>query len=211
MKRFIIITIFTILLFDINAQTKEFSIGLGFSSTLPFQQTIGHGLGYSITPFLNAKYSRHEILLGPDLYFIGSSFNKESYPLIIGGQGEYRYHFLKKNKKHNFFLNTTIQYVQYQNTCLFAKPYNYVDLSVCFDYGGELLKQKSLINTYGLGVQCNFLKRFYAYSIIGLGFNYSQLNELDGRQFGDGNRINFIGTFRLGLSFSLFKSSKADT
>lgn len=211
MKRFIILTIFTLQLFDIKAQTKEFSIGLGCSLTLPFQQTIGQSLGYSTTPFLNVKYSRHEILLGPDLYFMGPSFDKEIYPLIIGGQGEYRYHFLKKNKKHNFFFNTTVQYVQYQNTCLFAKPYNYVDLSVCFDYRGELLKQKSLINNYGLGVECNFLKRFYAYSIIGLGFNYSQLNELDGRPFGDGNKINFIGTFRLGLSFSLFKSSKADT
>lgn len=212
MKRFIIITLFfALLLLEIKGQTKEFSIGLGCSLTLPFQQTIGIGPGFAITPFLNVKYLRHELLLGPDLYVIGPRYNKEIYPLIIGGQGEYRYHFLRRNKKYNFFVNTTIQYVQYQNTCLFAKPYNYIDRSVCYDYSGALLKHRSFINTFGFGIEYNFLKRFYVYSVLGLGYNYSALNELDGSKYQSGNKINLIGTFRFGLSISIFKSSRADT
>jgi hypothetical protein len=211
-KRFIIQTVFILLLVDLNAQPKRFfSFGFGFSSTLPVQETVGPGLSFFATPYLNLKYAGHEFLFGPDCYVIGPLHDKDNYPLIVGGQGEYRYHFLKQDKKYNFFLNTTVHYIQYQNTCLFAQPYDYHPTSYCYDYQGEILKHKSLINTYGFGFECNFLKRFYAYSIVGLGFNYSQLNELDGRPFGDGNRINLIGTFRLGLSFSIYKSSKADT
>ncbi len=212
MKSFIIPTAFILLLTGLNSQTKQpFSFGFGFSSTLPVEETLGPDLSLFATPYLNIKFSRHEFLFGLDCYIIGQLHDKANYPLIIGGQGEYRYHFIKKDKKYNVFLNTTIQYVQYQNTCLFAQPYDYHPTTYCYDYQGEILKHKSLINTYGFGFEYNFFRRFSAYSVVGIGFNYSQLNELDGKPFHDGNRINIIGTFRIGLSFSVYKSSKTNT
>lgn len=206
MKHLIILIIFTLLLFNLKGQTKRLSIGIGFNPTVQFQKTVGMGLGPSLTPFLNIKYLKQEIILGPDFYFFGPLYNKEIYPIIIGGQVDYRYHFLKQGKKYNFFLNSTLQYVQYQNTCLFAKPYNYIDPYVCYDYWGDLLKHRSFINTYGFGIEYNFLKRLYIYAIIGLGYNYSILNELDGSPYSKGNNINLIGTFRFGLSCSLITS-----
>lgn len=167
-----------------------------------------------VTPCLNFKINRHEILLGADLYFEGPLYNKVWYPLIIGGQGEYRFHFLNPNKNYNLFLHSTIQYVQFQNGYgLYATPYN--NSYKFTSYDAVLLKVKSLINTYGAGVELTLLKRIHLYSAIGLGINYIDTKVIEGdyyMNFQKDKRFNFIGNVRLGISFSIYKNNtKADT
>ncbi|MDO9001592.1 MAG: hypothetical protein Q7W45_17625 [Bacteroidota bacterium] len=161
----------------------------------------------SSTPYLNAKFKRHEILAGIDFYFLGPKYDKTQYPLVIGGQGEYRYHFLKSDKRHNLFVNTTFQYVQFQNGCgLFARPYDYSNKYICND--AFELKNKSLINTYGVGVEYNFYNRFFTYAICGFGYNYSKVKDLYNHPLD--NRINWTAIVRLGLSFSIYKATKEE-
>jgi hypothetical protein len=221
-KTFILQTIFLLLfLVDLNAQTKkQIAFGCGFNSTLSYQpQTNIHYIGQGVpsmpvTPCLNFKINRHEILLGADLYFEGPLYNKVWYPLIIGGQGEYRFHFLNPNKNYNLFLHSTIQYVQFQNGYgLYATPYN--NSYKFTSYDAVLLKVKSLINTYGAGVELTLLKRIHLYSAIGLGINYIDTKVIEGdyyMNFQKDKRFNFIGNVRLGISFSIYKNNtKADT
>lgn len=222
MKAVIIQTFFILLLIvDLNAQTKNpIAFGFGFNSTLSYQpQTNLHYIGQGVpsmpvTPCLNVKINKHELLIGADLYFEGPLNNKEWYPLIIGGQGEYRFHFLKPNKSYNLFLHSTIQYVQFQNGYgISATPYNNSYKFRADD--AVLLKVKSLINTYGVGVELTLLKRLHLYSAIGCGINYIDTKVIEGDyyfNFQKDKRVNFIGNIRLGISLSIYKQNiKADT
>ncbi|PBQ31905.1 hypothetical protein CNR22_09025 [Sphingobacteriaceae bacterium] len=190
---------------DVNAQTKKpTSIGFGISSTVPFQTAYGDFPSICATPYLNIKFKRQEILIGTDFYFMGPRYDKEQYPLVIGGQGEYRYHFLKPDKRHNFFINTSFQYIQFQNGCgLYARPYAYSNKYVCND--AVELKNKSLINTYGVGIESNFMKRFYIYLTCGFGYNYLVVKGVYDNTYNYGNRITWTSTLRAGLSFAIYK------
>jgi hypothetical protein len=78
-----------------------------------------------------------------------------------------------------------------------------------------LLKAKSLINTYGGGIELTILKRIHLHSEIGLGINYIDTKVIEGDYyytFQRDKRINFISNIRVGISFSVFKNkNKADT
>jgi hypothetical protein len=207
MKTFIIATILVLSIpVDLYSQeTKLTSIGFGASSAIPFQMAYSDFPSISSSPLLNIKFRRHEILTGVDFYFLGPKYNKELYPLVIGGQGEYRYHFLRPDKRHNFFVNTNLQYVQFQNGCgIYAKPYNFGDKYICND--GNEYKNKTLINTYGVGIEYHFQKRLFIYSSCGFGYYYSIVKDLYDHPLG--NRANWTVILRAGLSFSLFQKTK---
>jgi hypothetical protein len=206
MKILVIITTLTSLIFsDLSGQTKKIEFGFGSSLTVPFDNAYFPSI-YS-TPYINIKLQRHEILAGADFYFLGLTWDKEQYPLVIGGQTEYRYHFLKPDKKYNFFVNTNVQYVQFQFGCgAYARPYDFENKYICND--AVELKSKSIMNTYGIGVETNFLKRFYIYSVGGLGYSYSIVKGLYENSYRGGNLHSIRATLRVGLSFSIYKSTK---
>ncbi len=220
MKNLILLIAFILLLLaDLNAQTNK-SIGFGVNSGFYYQPQTnipyrGQGIpSIPITPSLNIKINKHEFILGADLYIEGPLYNKNWYPLIVGGQSEYRFHFLKPNRRVNFFLHSTIQYVQFQNGYgSSATPYNNSYKFIAYD--AVLLKVKSLINTYGGGIELAILNRIHFHSEFGLGINYLETKVIAGDynyKFQREKRFNFISNIRVGISFSIFKKiNKADT
>lgn len=154
-----------------------------------------------VSPHINLKLKRHELLVGPDIYLgskIWEKTDQTRYPLVIGGQIGYRYHFSGSRKKSNFFLNFTLQYVQFVNQCLScALPYT-TDPTICNNWP---LRSRTFKNTNGLGYEYRILKTFCIYSIVGPGINYSIINYYDGPPYEGGNKTNFVLTLRLGFLF----------
>jgi hypothetical protein len=164
-----LILLFVVLFFQAESKAQtDFSCGVGANSSLYFLETIDSDVLPSIpvSPYITIKIKRHETLFGLDLYPLikGTS--------IIGGQLGYRYHFLKKDKPLNLFIDCNFQFVKLMDGCGGPVNYDSPTKDICFD--GAIYKRKSIVNTYGLGLQVNLKNRFVFYSIVGAGYNVMQ-------------------------------------
>lgn len=165
--------ILTLSLQQINSQTKQpFYLGIGLNTNLGYGFSKKYttprkpnGLPYG--PTINLKYLKHELIVGADLYRI---FTRGKYR-IVGTQASYRYHFYRENKKLNPFLDINLQYSQFAYGTAFTVPYNYSDKNSNIN-SYSIYKCRSLFNTYGVGIEIEFIKNFSFHSALGFGFNY---------------------------------------
>jgi len=203
-KHILTIICLTLSLNRINAQQPTpVSIGTGINSSIYFSTPFYSVPSLPISPYLNIKIKRHEFLAGVDLY----PFPLENGNVIVGGQAAYRYHFIKENKPLHLFIDCNFQYVAFQSGCGGPLPYDNTNPKYfCFD--GAVFKDKSFVNTFGVGGQINFLKRFSFYAIVGGGYNYYEnkiYKNWTGYEIKDGYYTFFTANIRAGLSFDIYQ------
>ncbi len=197
------ILFFLILFFAESKAQTNFSCGVGINSSLYFLETVDSDVlpSLPVSPYITLKIKKHEILFGPDLYPLIKNTS------IIGGQLGYRYHFLKKDKPLNLFIDCNFQFVKLMDGCGGPVNYDSPTKDVCFD--GAIYKRKSFVNTYGLGLQLNLKNRLVFYSIVGAGYNVLQqqvYRNWTGYELKEGNF--FAPTFfaRVGIAVFVFNN-----
>ncbi len=172
-KKIAFVIILALSLPEIYSQTKHpFEIGAGVTADIgyPFSGYDGHSRIPGILPAgptINLKYSKHEVIVGSDLYRI---FTQAKYR-IIGVQAAYRYHFYRENKKANLFLDCNLQYVQFSIGTILPVSYNFSSKNPN-DECNSIYKSRSLFNTYNLGIELPFLNYFSFTIALGIGYNY---------------------------------------
>lgn len=192
---------------------KRTEIGISVNTGLPF--TFPNANYYSVLPdnppiglTFNLKYARHEVIVGADFYRL---FTQAQYR-IAGVQASYRYHFYRENKNANLFLDCNLQYVRFSVGTGVAVPYNYSQNN-SNENSSSIYKSQSLFNSYGIGVELPFLKRFSFYASLGIGFNYlhTKIDYSGDLWFTPENhpdRISPIANLRLGLTYCFYKRKK---
>lgn len=145
----------------------KYSLGVGINGSTFVLHIADHEAAplFPVSPNITARFKKHEILVGTDIYFIPQKSR------IYGTQCAYHFYpSIKKRKYFDYFIDASIQYVKFKIGNIYPDPYNSSN-----DYhtaDGALVKYKSLINTYGFGALLNFRDRINIYGAIGSGINY---------------------------------------
>lgn len=198
--------------------TKSF--GIGFNTSVPLLSARVPG-SIPITPNLYFSVQRHEIMFGIAVYrsywaYDNNYWMKEYFQnKIYGFQLNYKYYLFKSNRKFNLFAECDLKYVQYGIGTYDEVPYNYlpIDYSPGFH---NLIRNKSFLNTFGIGIKYTFLKCVGLQFALSGGYNYYQSNysptnyshigiQYVNYYYDAGNKILPIVCVELGLSFKLWK------
>jgi hypothetical protein len=179
--------------------------------TLPKLNHVSTGLSLSIsfytpalayTPYINVKLNKHETFAGLDIYD-NVFFN------FYGVQAGYKFYILPTQKTFNLYLVSNLQYVQYAIGSVYNVPYYYLPTNF-YERDFNLIQIKSFNNTFGFGLNVNFLKYFTTYLEYSIGYNFS-INKYsptnDNLQWDHlvGKKINYTPFIKFGLSAKIFR------
>jgi len=201
--RKIVLSAFLVCCFVFDKAQSSSAFGVGLNSALFFSTGYYHYPSLPVSPYINARFNRHEWLAGADLF---PMLNNKT---IAGVQLAYRYHFLNPRRAANLFVDLNVQGTRYLSGCGEPLPYYSTDYSFCFD--GALFRNSSAFGTAGLGIEIQFLKRFSIYAIGSAGVNYyysEVFRNWSGYDLQDISKILPIASLKAGLSFNIIQRKK---
>ena len=185
----------------------KYSLGVGVNSSLFVLQVPSHEAapGFPVSPNITARYRKHEILIGSDIYFTHSKAK------VFGAQCSYHFYPSKKSRKWvDYYLDIGLQYSKFKIGSIYPEPYNSSNEYHIAD--GALVKYKSLINSYGFGLLLNLRNRVNIYGVIGAGVNYWEQEVVvnySWNEIKNGGYTGLIYYAKLGVTLKLFNKHES--
>ena len=151
-----------------NKKKSNKSLGLGLHTSYSYDSRVPD---LSLSPSIIYATNKHQVQAGLDIYQKNTPLKTNN---IIGAHACYNYFLLSETNKFNVFIDFNAQYVQYGLGIIGAMNYNYINFEDIEKASYNLVRTKSFINTLGIGISQQFLKKFTFNFVLSGGYNYYQ-------------------------------------
>lgn len=196
-----------LLSFSVFAQTNK-SIDIGLNAPLSIY---GRVPSVALSPNINYCIGKNQFQLGIDVY---ENMMKGYANNIVGFQSSYKRLLLDEQTIVNVFVDFNMQYVQYADGASNPLPYKYSPNLIKYETNiFSLIRNKSFVNTLGIGFNAMALKRISFQFVLAGGYNYYQTDysptNITHYGFSNstiGNRLIPIAYTRVGLQVKLWKN-----